>query len=351
MMKVLVLTDKLILGGAEMYFCKLENLLQHPNVQFYYAAGPGELNEKIKNKQHFSDLSSTNHLKNIKKIRRIVIDKQIDIIHANSLRMVLYCLAVKKTTRYKFKIIYTKHNVTVLEEKYKKMFSTILNKHVNRILTVSEYEKNNLVQLGVNKDKIRTIYNGVDLRQFVFQGKEEREIFKVGILARVSEEKNHELFIEIAKELKDKKNLMFYIAGDGPHTEKINNLINIYGLSQKVKMLGVVRKPEQFIREMDLLLLTSYREVFPMVILEAMAVGTPVISIDRGGVNEAIKENQTGLLISDHSVIEFCEKILHLQSNEEIRKQYIELSRKRVETDFSSEKMVGETLHEYLNCS
>ena len=350
-MNILLITDKLIFGGAEMYFCKLENLLQHPKAQFHYAAGPGELQKKVMNKHNFNELSRTNHLGNINRIRKLIINKQIDIIHANSLRMVLYCLAIKKMIRREVKIIYTKHNVTFLEEKHKKLFSTILNKYVNRIITVSEFEKKNLVELGVDEYKINTIHNGVDLEQFVFKRKVKRKEYKIGILARISEEKNHELFIKIAKELKEKDDLMFYIAGDGPGEKKINNLISSYGLSHKVKMLGMVSKPEEFIKDMDLLLLTSYREVFPMVILEAMAVGTPIISIDVGGISEAIIENQTGILVSDHSVLEFCEKILYLQSDLDIRNQFIELSRRRVETNFSSEQMINKTLHEYLNCS
>ena len=350
-MNILVITDKLIFGGAEMYFCKLENQLQHPNISFHYAAGPGELYEKIKHKDNFSEMSRTKHLQNIKKLRKLIIDKQIDVIHANSLRMVLYCVFVQKIIKEKFKIVYTKHNVTVLEGKYPIVFSHLLNKYVERIITVSEFEKKNLVKAGIQPNKITTVYNGVDLKQFAFHQKEKGESFNVGILARLSEEKNHELFIKIADQLRHIPNLMFYIAGDGPEQEKLKNMIQSRNLLQKVKMLGVVHNPEEFIKEMDLLLLTSYREVFPMVILEAMAVGTPIISINRGGIGEAIIGNKTGFLINEHSVEDFCNKILDIESNEEIRKQLIENARRKVQSDFSLEQMVRNTLNEYLNCS
>lgn len=141
LMNILVITDKLILGGAEMYFCKLENQLQHPNITFYYAAGPGELYEKIKHKEKFSEISRTKHFHNINKLRRLISDRQIDIIHANSLRMVLYCIAVKSFIKKKFRIVYTKHNVTSLEQKNPFIFAHLLNNHVERIITVSEFEK------------------------------------------------------------------------------------------------------------------------------------------------------------------------------------------------------------------
>ncbi|WP_026576792.1 glycosyltransferase family 4 protein [Bacillus sp. UNC438CL73TsuS30] len=350
-MNILVITDKLILGGAEMYFCKLENQLQHPDIYFHYAAGPGELYDKIKHKNHFSEISRTKHLQNIKKLRNLITDKQIDVIHANSLRMVLYCIVAKKLTKRKFKIVYTKHNITVLEEKNPFIFIHLLNKYVERIITVSEFEKKNLVKAGIKPNKITTVYNGVDLNQFAFHRKEKGESFNVGILARLSEEKNHELFIKIADQLRHNPNIMFYIAGDGPEKEKIKNMIQSHNLVHKIKMVGAVHKPEEFIKEMDLLLLTSYREVFPMVILEAMAVGTPIVSINRGGIGEAIIENKTGFLINEHSVEEFCNNILVIESNEEIRKQFIENARRKVQTEFSLEQMVGNTLKEYLNCS
>ncbi|MEH7484946.1 glycosyltransferase family 4 protein, partial [Neobacillus drentensis] len=273
------------------------------------------------------------------------------IIHANSLRMVLYCIFGQKITKKKFKIVYTKHNVTVLEEKTPFIFTHLLNKYVERIITVSEFEKRNLVKAGIKPDKITTVYNGVDLKQFAFHRKERGESFKVGILARLSEEKNHELFIMIADRLRHIPNLMFYIAGDGPEHEKITNMIQSHNLLHKVKMVGVVYNPEEFIKEMDLLLLTSYREVFPMVILEAMAVGTPIISINRGGIGEAIIGNKTGFLVNEHSVEEFCNKILDIESNEDVRNQFIENARTKVQTDFSLEQMVSNTVKEYLNCS
>ncbi|MDQ6600121.1 glycosyltransferase family 1 protein [Bacillus salipaludis] len=350
-MNILIITDKLIFGGAEMYFCKLENQLQHPDITFHYAAGSGELYEKLKHKYNFSEMSRTKHYQNIKKLRDLITFKQIDVIHANSLRMVLYCIITQKLTKRKFKIVYTKHNVTVLEEKSPFIFAHLLNKYVARIITVSEFEKRNLVKAGIDPTKITTVYNGVDLNQFVFHRKVQGESFNVGILARLSEEKNHELFINIAKQLRNNPNIMFYIAGDGPEKENIKNMIKSHSLHHKIKMVGAVHKPEEFIKEMDLLVLTSYREVFPMVVLEAMAVGTPIISIDRGGVGEAIIGNKTGFLINDHSTEDFCNKILAIESDREIREHIIENARRKVQTEFSLEQMVSNTLKEYLNCS
>ncbi|OHR71601.1 glycosyltransferase [Bacillus sp. HMSC76G11] len=347
-MNILLLTDKLATGGAEMYFCKLENSLTHPDLTFYTAAGSGELFSQIVNKERFSEISRKNHFYNLMKIYRVIKRNKINLVHANSLRMVLYCIFLKKLTFIKFNLVYTKHNITVLEGNIPKLFSKLLNNHADSIITVSDFEKDNLISLGVKKELITTIYNGVDLNQFQFHKKDTDLQFKIGILARLSEEKNHELFLKIAHELKEHQNLMFYVAGDGPEAKNIKKMIQNLNIDHKVKLLGAVSEPEKFIKSMDLLLLTSYREVFPMTIIEAMAVGTPIISIDRGGIREAIKDNQTGILIKEHSVYDFCTKINYIKANPKLKNNIIEVARKKAEKEFSLHYMVEGTLKEYL---
>ncbi|MBX0357653.1 glycosyltransferase family 4 protein [Halobacillus sp. Nhm2S1] len=347
-MNVLLLTDKLSFGGAEIYFCKLENHLEHPDINFYYAAGPGDLQNRIANKDHYVELKRDKHYGNLLKLRKVVKLNGISIIHANSLRMVMYGIALKMMTRKPIKLLYTKHNITWLELKSRRIFSTIMNRFVDRIITVSDFEKNSLLDSGVRKDILKTIYNGVDLEQFIFREKKEGQAFNVGALARLSEEKNLEFFIEIARKCNGMKNVNFVIGGDGPERNKLETLINRYGLSGNVKMLGSINHPEKFIGDMDVMLLTSNREVFPMVVLESMAVGTPIISIDRGGISEALLEGQTGYLVSEHSTEAFHEKILTLFSDSSKQRELSMKARSRVEKEFSLKKMVDETLQEYL---
>lgn len=347
-MNVLIMTDKLITGGAENYFCSLENQLTHPDLTIFSAAAPGELYPKIKNKNHFIEMKRKSHMYNLLLIKEKIMNHNIDIVHANSLRMVLYTIVCSFLAKRKMKLIYTKHNVTALEKKLPGLFCRVINKYVDRVITVSDFEKNNLMELGIKKEKIKTIYNGVNLKQFKFIRKDGQEIKKVGILARLSVEKNHELFIEIADRLKHHPDLMFYIAGDGPEYANIQNKIAELNLQTKVKLLGAVNTPEKFIREMDVLLLTSEREVFPMVILEAMAVGTPIISIDRGGIREAVRDYSTGFLISDHSAEDFSSRLIYLAENKSVQSDVIENARKRVTADFTLEKMLENTLDEYL---
>jgi glycosyltransferase involved in cell wall biosynthesis len=347
MNNVLLLTDKLITGGAEMYFCKLENHLRDENMTFYSGAASGELYSQIHNKHHFIPLSLTNHLANLYTLSKQVTKLDINVIHANSLRMLLCSILLKKITRRNIKLVYTKHNVTILEKKMPLLFKKTLNKYVDQIIAVSNFEKENLLQFGVRTDLIRTIYNGVDVDQFSFQPVQTKEMFNIGILARLSKEKNHELFLKIAHELKDVRNVMFYIAGDGPEREYVEKLIEELQLNCKVKLLGNASNAYEFICNMDLLLLTSLREVFPMVVLEAMASGTPIVSVDVGGIKEAVVDHETGILISQHSEKEFAKQIRLLHDDEGLRQRLGSIARKKVETSFSLSNMIHSTLETY----
>ncbi|MCA0991439.1 glycosyltransferase family 4 protein [Pseudalkalibacillus hwajinpoensis] len=347
-MRILFITDKLIMGGAETYFYKLENLLSEEEIHFFTAAGDGELIQKLKNKKNFTLLTKNRHLKNILILASIVKKQQINILHANSLRMVFYAVCIKLFISRNMKVVYTKHNVTLLERKFKRLLPTIINAFVDKVITVSEFEKKNLINLGVKAKKIETIHNGVDLKQFSFLNKRESsEEFNIGILGRLSEEKNHELFIQIAKELKNEPGLKFHIAGDGPRYQAIARMIKDNGVSQTVTMLGQVNQPDQFIKDMDILILTSFREVFPMVLLEAMAVGTPVISINYGGICEAIDDNKNGYLINEYSAKAFAEKIILIRSDDNKRTSLSMNGRKKVENYFTSEIMSANTLEQY----
>lgn len=114
-MNVLLLTDKLTTGGAEMYFCKLENHLPDKEVTIYTAAAPGELFSHIKHKERFVELRRSNPIYNFWRVRNLILKEKIQMIHANSLRAVLLLFFIRMTILRSFHCVYTKHNVTILE--------------------------------------------------------------------------------------------------------------------------------------------------------------------------------------------------------------------------------------------
>ena len=140
---------------------------------------------------------------------------------------------------------------------------------------------------------------------------------------------------------------MFYIAGDGPEKESIMKEIEKYGLQQRVKMLGNISEPHEFIGNMDALLLLSFREVFPMVVIEAMATGTPIVSIDVGGIHEAVIDGESGVLISEYCEYEFASALEELQGDEQRVNDIRLKAREKAVRYFSLAKMIEETKNIY----
>lgn len=148
--------------------------------------------------------------------------------------------------------------------------------------------------------RVRIIPNKVDVPDKLIK-KEQNNIKKAVFVARNSEEKRPELLLDIAKEcLQYNLPIQFHIAGDFP--ENFTQLEN-------VKMLGVLNKEElnQLYRSSDFILVTSWREGLPMVILEAMAYGVIPISTTVGEIPSCLSHYENGILIQDKS-IEFYTK-------------------------------------------
>jgi len=113
------------------------------------------------------------------------------------------------------------------------------------------------------------------------------------------------------------KNIKLLIVGDGSLRGKVEERINEYGLEEKVKLLGILSQDElaKLIRVCDLLVLTSACEGMPMVVIEALASGIPVVSTNVGEVWRVVKDDYSGLLVSEHNASEIAKAIIKVLKN------------------------------------
>jgi glycosyltransferase involved in cell wall biosynthesis len=345
-MNLLFITDFLDTGGAERYFVKCENLIPDEKLQIYTAARKGSFVQYLSNPANFTAISG-NPITNLFILFWLIVKKDISAIHANSLRMLFHALLLKCCFP-RIKLIYTKHNVTLLDHHFPSLLVVLLKYFVERTITVYRAQADELAIMGVPASKIKTIYNGVDLQQFQYvNSREDRGKKTVGILGRISPEKNIPFFLDIAEKL-DEGVYEFVIAGDGPDRGKIQQRIKQSGLEDRVRMLGDISNPDAFLASIDVFVLTSFREAFPMSILEAFAVGTPVVTIDVGGISEAVVNEKTGILIETHSADEFASKITELLMNKEKAERLRAAARRAAESKFNLQTMIHETKQVYL---
>ena len=130
-----------------------------------------------------------------------------------------------------------------------------------------------------------------------FQGEREKRIVSVG---RLDANKNHEMMIRaFANILPMYPEYTMTIYGDGELREQLQNLINSLGLEDKITLPGIIPNVADNIQKAALFLLTSYSEGISNALIEAMALGLPVIATDvpSGGTVELIQHNENGLII------------------------------------------------------
>ena len=347
MENVLFLAEELRIGGAETYFYLIENRIDRSKINFYSMAVNGsEYNRLTQPKKYFE--YSFSPINRLNKIYQVCKKKHINVIHANSLQLAVIASIIKKIGNKNITIIYTKHNLTRLEKMNKKMYVNFLNKNIDLVNVICIKEKNELIKWGVKEEKIKVIYNGINIDEFPYKPhvKSIDNKIKIGILARLDKVKNHTLFLSIAKKLHTMfPNTEYYIGGDGEEKSDLLNIVKNEKMDDYVHFCGYV-KANSFLQKIDYLLLVSKREVLPISIIEAMASGVIVVSKEVGGVNELI-DSSIGYLVKGENEKDYLKAFSDsFSSNNENEKTY--LARKKVEKMFSINTTLSEIENLYL---
>ena len=198
-------------------------------------------------------------------------------------------------------------------------------------------------------NNIKIIRNGIELDNDAYCQKQE-SVFKIGFIGRWCFEKRPLLFLEMAKKVKSKFPLIsFVMAGTGMRS----NLDII--LEAGVEFLGEITDKSilnQLYKELNMVLLPSIYEGFPLVIMEAMSHGVIAISTRLDGISEHITNNENGILINefeDNKIVEeFCNSIFQLIENQKYRNDLSYNSFLYAQEHFSIEKF-NESYQKILN--
>ena len=174
------------------------------------------------------------------------------------------------------------------------------------ILSVSQALADEMQLMGIEKDKIHVIYNGVDHDKFSVQkasspNKPKNYILYVGNLKK--EKGVVELLKGFAAITKMHPSITLVYAGPGKIGEELLQQANKLSINNKVSLLGSVDHHQlpELISQARILALPSYNEGVPNVVLEAMACGTPVLATNVGGIPEVVNEGVCGKIITAKS--------------------------------------------------
>lgn len=228
-----------------------------------------------------------------------------------------------------------------------KRSQTVCAKMAKKIVVPSEYLRGVISNWGIQKDKIFTVYNAFS--PAVISGSKEelrRElsfsrhvIFSAG---RLVPWKGFETLIRALPEMAESiPDLKLYIAGDGPEKEKLSKIVRSLHLEEKVVFLGVLPKEKlaRHIKASDVFALDTFYEGFSHQLLEAMSLGTPVVTTTSGGNPEMIETGKDGLLVTHNDIRAFASAIALLLKEKKYADDLAERAKEKADT-FSVERAV-----------
>jgi glycosyltransferase involved in cell wall biosynthesis len=204
---------------------------------------------------------------------------------------------------------------------------------------------------GFPAKRIAVIPNGVDTVKFApisDVGAVRRELGidenapVVGIVAALRPEKNHALFLEMARRvMRQLPTARFLIVGDGLQRAALEQRTAELGLESNVLFVGSRDDVPRLLAAMDVFALTSHIEANPISILEAMSVGRPVVATNVGSIHEAVIDSVTGNLVPSGDAAQLTERVLSLLTDEPRRLEMGAAARLSVVEHWSIESMVS----------
>jgi glycosyltransferase involved in cell wall biosynthesis len=227
-------------------------------------------------------------------------------------------------------------------------------------VVVSERNRIKAERYGIlSKAKCELIRSGVDLQAF---GSPNSDNCKkrlgldlppadriVGIVAGFKPPKALHYFVDVAKTVSDRiSGVRFLMVGDGELRPQLEAQIHELGLESVVKMIGWRRDIPELLQIFDVFLLTSLWEGLPRVLVEAMAIGIPVVAMDIDGIAEVVKNGENGYLVSPGNTDKMAEHVINLLRDENLRLRMGSKGKSMV-NEFSAQKMLEDYTCLYQN--
>jgi glycosyltransferase involved in cell wall biosynthesis len=192
------------------------------------------------------------------------------------------------------------------------------------------YLKNNLVS---KKDCALIYSSGIDLNEFKEKSKRHKKPFTFICVARLVFEKGIINYLEAAKICKEKGyDYKFLLVGPLEENSKKLNQRILDSYSNEVEVLGSRKDIKSLLLNSNAFVLPTFREGFSRVLLEAAAVGLPIISTDVTGVKDFVSHNKDALLVNPKDSMALADTMIKLASDEKLAEQLVENALKKVET-------------------
>ena len=325
----------------------------------------GEFSEDAENMGIPIDvIESGNPIVGLRELKKLIGNQKIDIIHCHGARGNLMGNLIKKyvhapvvtTVHSDYRLDYLGRPVARLSYGTTNMLAL---RRVNYYIGVSDPMTDILIERDFPADRIYTIYNGIDFktpirtmsREEYFQSLQfpvEDGDVVAGIAARLSPVKDIPTLLRAMKLAAEQNpHLKLVVAGDGEDRQKLLDMAQDLGISQRVCFAGWVSDINSFYHAIDINLLTSISETFPYALTEGARMKRPTIASRVGGVPVLIDDGKNGFIFEPGNEAELAKHLVTLGSSQELRRKMGELLYEKASRDFSIDRMVEHQLEIY----
>jgi glycosyltransferase involved in cell wall biosynthesis len=249
-------------------------------------------------------------------------------------------------------IVHSDHARLFPDKRRRMLLEWLASHFAYRVVGVSEHTTRNLHEYErIPKRKLLTIPNGVNGAEYrirIDKARKRRELDigadapLIGLGVRFTEQKGITYLLKAIAEVAAKiPAVKLVIAGEGPLETRLKQEAADLGLNGNVAFIGPRRDIPELLQIFDLYVLPSLWEGLPMVLLEAMAAGCPIIATDVGGNASAIRHGVNGSLVPPASPRALASEILDLMTDPGKRRRYAENGLNIFENEFSVQAMVA----------
>ena len=353
MIKICYFITELDIGGAEKHLFELVKRIDKSQFAPVVAAltGRGEVGKWIENlgiKVFYLDTQRPRNISSVLRLKAVLKKEHVDILHtylfhANVIGRLAGKLAKVKRIISSIRVAEHRANLHLLLQRLTRGL-------VDKEVAVSADVRNFMIERAkITPDKIIAIPNGLDFEAYrgIKKGACRRrlsiapEAFVISFVGRLDEQKRSDVLLSAWAKIKHNiPNGKVIIVGDKPEKESSVALARKLGLAETVDFPGWRKDAIDFVAASDIFVLPSMWEGMSNITMEALAVGTPVVTTMVEGMNELLRGSECGVMVEPGSVIELAEAILDLYENPEKGETFSAIGKKHIEENYRIEDVV-----------
>ncbi|HQP10114.1 MAG TPA: glycosyltransferase family 4 protein [Candidatus Omnitrophota bacterium] len=286
-------------------------------------------------------------------LKKYVREQNIDLIHSQTrITQVMGAMLGKATGRA---YVSTCHGFFKAQRLSRKLFPC----WGRAVIAISGPVKDHLINdFRVSPENINLTESGIDVESFVPVGEqgitEARQRFDLGegpvlgMIARLSDVKGQDILIEaMSKIVASVPDVKLLLVGEGRMEPLLRERVEQLHLEDHVRFLAIVHKTQEMLPLFDVFVVPSRQEGLGLSIMEAQAMGVPVVASRVGGIPSLIEHGKTGILVDPKNSVQLADAIIELLKNRERGKAMGLAGREFIRKTHSAEKMIDEAVQFY----